>query len=107
MGKVKEEPCKTCEQVAICQVYFKKRHADYDGDRDACEDYNSESMYNLKRICERMNAYLFLDEVSFPSRNYHFFWWDPMKHKISEMAWITRINKVRDFWDHYMIEGSM
>ena len=101
MGKVKDIPCKGCPRVEQCKEYFQERLDKYDPDRDAGEDYNSETIYGLYDICVGMRKYLFLGEVSFPSRSFHFFWWEPMKHKISENAWITRLNMVRDFWSEY------
>ena len=107
MGRVKQVPCLSCRLFTNCQKFFVKRKNEYDEDRDLGEDYNSESILELGRQCNVLKDYLFLDEVSFPSRNDNFFWWPAMENKISENAWIARMNLFRDIWQMLYPLGSM
>jgi len=107
MGRVKQPPCIGCRKFRKCKQFFIKRKTKYDADRDACEDYNCESFIMLGRECKLLNQYLFLDEVAFPSRNYHFFWWPQMKNKISDTAWVKRLNLFTDIWDILLEPNSM
>jgi len=107
MPKLKPVPCLQCKESLKCMEFLVERAKEYDEDRDGCEDYNSESIYMMGLECAMLSDFLFLGEVSFPSRNYHYFWWPELKSKISEMAWIKRNNKVRDYYDNILVPGTM
>jgi len=94
-------PCKKCAKVEECLNFLRERKDEYDEERDLCEDYNSESIYMLGIKCDILNKYLFLDQVAFPSRNYHFMWWPQMKG-ISQENWINRRMGVYDFFSDLM-----
>ena len=107
MPKLKLIPCMRCKQSLQCMEFLVERAKEYEKDSDLCEDYNSESLWNMGTNCTKLNDFLLLEEISFPSRNYHFSWWPQMESKISQMAWIGRLNRLIDYYHNILIPGSM
>jgi hypothetical protein len=107
MPKLKRVPCLSCKDTLRCMRYLLERAESYDRDLDGGEDYNSESILDLGRECTRLTEFLFLDEVSFPSRSNHFFWWREMESKISESAWIGRHLRLVEYYDNILVPDSL